>query len=151
MGASRNLEQDEHQVRPELRSLADRAFSRTAGAPLIGGNRVRLLKDAEQNYLEAIGATEQHIHFESYIIHKDKTGEMFADALIAKARQGVRVRLIYDWMGGLGKTSHHFALERFGFSPMPIDPLHRGDFRRKCLHAKGDLRVIAKRPCGPFG
>jgi cardiolipin synthase len=28
--------------------------------------------------------------------------------LIAKARQGVPVRLIYDWMGGLGKASTRF-------------------------------------------
>jgi len=34
---------------------------------------------------------------------------------------------------------------------MPIDPLHRGEFRRNCVHAKGDLRVIAERLCGPFG
>ena len=33
---------------------------------------------------------------------------MFADALVAKAREGVRVRLIYDWMGGFGKTSRSF-------------------------------------------
>jgi cardiolipin synthase len=101
----------ERQVHPELRSIADQAFSRAAGAPLIEGNCVRLLKDAAENYpawLDAIAVAKQHIHFESYIIHEDSTGEMFADALVAKARQGVRVRLIYDWMGGLGKSSHRF-------------------------------------------
>jgi len=111
MSASKNLERDERQFRPELRSIADRAFSRAAGAPLIGGNCVRLLKNAEQNYpawLDAIAGAKKHVHFESYIIHEDATGQMFAEALIAKARQGVRVRLIYDWMGGLGKTSRHF-------------------------------------------
>src|SRR5690349_9049031 len=111
MSASKNFERDERQFRPELRSVADRAFSRAAGAPLIGGNCVCLLKDAEQNYpawLNAIAAAKMHVHFESYIIHEDATGHMFAEALIAKAREGVRVRLIYDWMGGLGKTSRHF-------------------------------------------
>ena len=61
MSASRNPDQKEHQVRPELRSIADRAFSRAAGAPLIEGNYVRLLKDARENYpawLEAIGAAK---------------------------------------------------------------------------------------------
>jgi cardiolipin synthase len=111
MNASKHSERDERQDRPEIRAIADRAFSRAAGAPLIGGNCVRLLKDAEQNYpawLDAIAAAQKHIHFESYLIHDDKAGEMFADALIAKARQGVRVRLIYDWMGGLGRASRHF-------------------------------------------
>ncbi|MEN3329248.1 MAG: cardiolipin synthase [Acidobacteriota bacterium] len=94
-----------------VRDLANQAFSRAAGAPLIGGNRVRLLKDAHENYpawLAAIKAAERYIHFESYIIHEDSAGWMFADALVAKAREGVQVRLLYDWMGGLGKASRSF-------------------------------------------
>jgi cardiolipin synthase len=94
-----------------VRNLANQAFSRAAGAPLVGGNSVRLLKDAKENYpawLDAIKAAEHYIHFESYIIHEDDAGWMFADAFVAKAREGVRVRLIYDWMGGFGKTSHRF-------------------------------------------
>jgi cardiolipin synthase len=96
---------------PAIRDLADRAFSRAAGAPLVGGNDVRLLVDARENYpawLDAIAGAERHVHFESYIIHEDEAGWRFADALVAKAREGVRVRLIYDWMGGFGKTSHSF-------------------------------------------
>jgi cardiolipin synthase len=106
-----NSERDERQVRPALRALADRAFSRAAGAPLIGGNCVRLLKDAQENYpawLEAISAAKRHVHFESYIIHEDDTGRQFAESLIAKAREGVHVRLIYDWMGAFGKASRQF-------------------------------------------
>jgi cardiolipin synthase len=98
-------------TRPALHDIANQAFSRAAGAPLIDHNRVRLLRDASENYpawLEAIAAAQSHIHFESYIIHEDAIGAMFADALIAKAQQGVRVRLIYDWMGGLGKASRRF-------------------------------------------
>ena len=94
-----------------IRHLADQAFSRAAGAPLIAGNNVRLLLDAKENYpawLEAIDQAERYIHFESYIIHEDEVGWTFADALIAKARQGVRVRVIYDWLGGLGKTSRSY-------------------------------------------
>ena len=94
-----------------VRNLANQAFSRAAGAPLVGGNSVRLLKDAKENYpawLDAIKSAERYIHFESYIIHEDDAGWMFADALAAKAREGVRVRLIYDWLGGFGKTSRRF-------------------------------------------
>jgi cardiolipin synthase len=94
-----------------VRALSDLAFSRAAGAPLIGGNSVRLLKDAQENYpawLEAIRAAQHHIHFESYIVQEDDIGQEFADALIAKAQEGVRVRLIYDWLGGFGKTSRRF-------------------------------------------
>lgn len=101
----------EHSSLEAARALAEQAFSRAAGAPLIGNNWIRLLIDAADNYpawLDAIAAAKRHVHFESYIIHQDTVGETFADALIAKAQQGVRVRLIYDWMGGFGKASRSF-------------------------------------------
>jgi len=95
----------------EMWALAGQAFSRATGVSLVEGNHVRLLRDACENYpawLDAIGSATRHIHFENYIIREDNTGRKFADALIAKAREGVRVRLIYDWMGGLGRTSRRF-------------------------------------------
>src|SRR6185503_5987162 len=94
-----------------MRTLADQAFSRAAGTSLVGGNRIRLLKDAAENYpawLDAIAGATRSVHFESYIIHDDEIGERFARALIARARAGVPVRVIYDWMGGFGKTSRRF-------------------------------------------
>lgn len=102
---------DERTALAQVRELAAGAFSRTAGAPLIGGNRVRLLKDARENYprwLEAIRAARDHVHFETYFIQEDDTGREFAAALSAKAREGVRVRLIYDWMGNFRKASRGF-------------------------------------------
>lgn len=97
--------------RNALRLLADQALTRAAGTSLVSGNSVRLLKDARENYpawLDAIAGAPRWIHFESYIIHDDDVGERFADALIAKAREGVSVRVLYDWMGGFGKTSRRF-------------------------------------------
>jgi cardiolipin synthase len=94
-----------------LRQVADQIFSRASGARLREGNRVRLLKDATDNYprwLDAIAAARRTIHFEMYIIHEDAQGMLFADALMAKAREGVRVRVLYDWLGGFGKTSRGF-------------------------------------------
>ena len=94
-----------------MRALAEQAFSRAAGAALIGGNTIRLLRDARENYpawLAAIDGARRRIHFESYIIHDDEVGEVFARRLMAKAAEGVTVRVIYDWLGGLGKTSWRF-------------------------------------------
>ncbi len=94
-----------------LRAYADQAFSRAAGAPLIPGNRVRLLRDAEENYaawMNAILGAKHTIYFESYIIHSDDVGRQFVELLASKAREGVRVRVIYDWMGALGHTWWNF-------------------------------------------
>jgi cardiolipin synthase A/B len=94
--------------------MLDQAFGRASGAPLIPGNEVCLLRDASENYpawLEAIAAARRTIHFESYIIHDDEVGHRFAQALCARAAAGVRVRLIYDWLGAVGKTSLRFWRE----------------------------------------
>ena len=59
------------------RVAADQAFSRAAGAPLVDGNALHLLKDGFENYpawLAAIDAAERFIHFEMYILHDDQTG-----------------------------------------------------------------------------
>lgn len=111
MSKTAEIKQRLRATMPAVRELADRAFSRAAGAPLIEGNQVKLLKDAVENYpawLAAIAAAKRYVHFESYIIHQDEEGWKFAEALIAKAREGVTVRLLYDWMGGFGKASPSF-------------------------------------------
>ncbi len=98
---------DPHSSSP-VRVLAEQALSRAAGAPLVSGNCVRLLRDAAQNYpawLEAIAVAQRFILFENYIIENDVTGQRFVDALAARARAGVQVRVIYDWFGALGLGS----------------------------------------------
>lgn len=70
------------------RITAAGAFSRIVASPRVLGNRVRLLTDAAENYpawLEAIDAAREWIHFESYILHEDEVGRMFADRLAARA------------------------------------------------------------------
>jgi cardiolipin synthase len=85
-----------------LRLKTDQAFLRTTGAPLIAGNSLRILKDAKENYpawLEAIGNAREKIFFENYIIGNDEVGHRVIASLTDAARRGVRVFLIYDWLG----------------------------------------------------
>jgi len=89
----------------------DRAFARASGAPRRTGNLVRLLKDAAENYpawLDAIAASQRTVHCEMYIIHHDEEGDRFAEALMRKARDGVTVRVLYDWMGARGSAPAWF-------------------------------------------
>ena len=93
------------------RLLAEQALSRTAGAPLIGGNQVELLIDAEAHYaawLAAIRGARQRVLLENYIIRDDEVGLAFRDALIERARDGVLVAVIVDWMGCLGQSRAAF-------------------------------------------
>lgn len=86
-------------------------LSRAAGAEPIPGNAVQLLRNGAENYpawLAAIAAAKRTIHFENYIFRGDAIGQTFADALAAKARSGVAVRVLYDWMGCLGQVPFGF-------------------------------------------
>ena len=111
------------------RVLAERAFFRTAGAPLILGNGVRLLRDARENFpawLEAIRAAERSVTLECYIIDNDAVGREFVEALADKAAQGVRVRVVYDWLGSRGFGPLHRRLALAGaqvrcFNPPRLD------------------------------
>ncbi len=110
-----------------LRLLADQAFSRTAGAPLVAGNAVRLLKDAAENFpawLDAIRSAERSIFFESYIVGEDATGREFRDALAEKARAGVNVCVLHDWLGSPGKIVPGFwrPLSAAGASVRAFNP-----------------------------
>ena len=49
--------------------------------------------------LADIARAVHHIHLSTYIIEDDPLGNLVADTLIAKAREGVEVRLIYDDVG----------------------------------------------------
>ncbi|MEO8650289.1 MAG: phospholipase D-like domain-containing protein [Acidobacteriota bacterium] len=130
-------------------------FTRVTGASLVHGNEVKLLINAEANYpawLEAIRSAEERIYFESYIIHGDEQGDIFADALIDRAKSSVDVKLIYDWLGGLGKTPRRFwrrlaaeGIEVRCYNPPKLsDPL--GVFsrdHRKVLTVDGQIAFVS--------
>ena len=136
------------------RLLADRLFSRVAGAVPVEGNEVRLLRDGAENYpawLAAIAAARRTVHLENYIIRADGIGQRFAAALAAKAREGVTVRVLYDWMGCLS-TRHGFwrqlreaGVEVRCFNPPRLDSpfgwLSRN--HRKTCSVDGEVGFVA--------
>lgn len=74
--------------------------------------------------LMEIGKAEHHIHLDTFIIASDPLGQIVADALIDKARQGVEVRVVYDDVGSW-KTKNHFfdrmraeGIEVYAFMPV---------------------------------
>jgi cardiolipin synthase len=81
------------------------AINRAAGGRSVPGNRVELLIDGPDTYQrmhEVIGQARQWIHFENYIIRSDSAGWRFAELLARRARDGIHVRVLYDWLGSVG-------------------------------------------------
>jgi cardiolipin synthase A/B len=93
------------------RILAEQALSRSAGAPLITGNAVELLIDAQAHFdawLAAIRGARRRVLLENYIFRNDEVGIAFRDALVERAQSGVFVAVIGDWVGCLGQSRSSF-------------------------------------------
>ena len=92
-------------------SALERAFDRASGTSAVSGNAVALLFDGPEIYRamhEMIAGARRRIHFENYIFRDDECGCGFADALIARARDGITVRILYDWVGSIATGRRHW-------------------------------------------
>ena len=77
-----------------------------AEAPIYGQSKIDVFtsgKDTFDAIFADIESAKEHIHVEFYIVEPDELGFRFRDLLIKKANEGVRVRFIYDYLGGFGK------------------------------------------------
>ena len=77
-------------------------LGRVSDAPLREGNRLALLTNGPDTYddwLAAIARAQHWVHLDNYIIANDEIGNRFAEALAAKAAEGVSVRVLHDWFG----------------------------------------------------
>ena len=78
------------------------AFAEMATVPFTTGNDAALLIDGEATFdalFEALDAAETYVLAQFYIIHDDEIGTAFKERLVAAARRGVTVRLLYDGVG----------------------------------------------------
>lgn len=98
------------------------------GSPLTTGNQVVLLQDGPATYramFAAIEAARDHINLETYILDADDVGHHFAQALIAKQRQGVQVNLIRDSVGTFGTPADFFQrMTDSGIQVLEFNPVN---------------------------
>jgi cardiolipin synthase len=74
------------------------------GFPPVSGNRVTFLLSGEDDYAELerrILAARHSIHIATFILSRDATGKRFVELLAARAREGIKVRLLLDALGCL--------------------------------------------------
>jgi len=104
-----NFSAGEKKVKQQLvreYSVADPQFHRAMGSLLgpgiVGGNQAVELLNGDQIFpamLGAIRAAKASINFETYIYWSGDIGKQFADALSERARAGVKVHILLDWVG----------------------------------------------------
>jgi cardiolipin synthase A/B len=104
-----NLSLGDKQIDRQLGHLyatQDPQFLRTMGVllgpSLVDGNAVRELLNGDEIFpamLDAIRGAQRTITFETYIYWSGTVGAQFADALAERARAGVKVHVLLDWIG----------------------------------------------------
>lgn len=88
----------------------DRLAQGSTGFPPSTSQRVQLLVDGVATFdalVAAISQATDHVHIEYYIFDADVTGARVRDALVERARAGVKVRLLLDALGS-GRASRQF-------------------------------------------
>lgn len=104
-----------------------RLFMKTESAfPFPGNTTVPYFDGASfvTSLLREIANARHHIHLEYYIFMDDATGRLVTDALIAKAREGVEVRVIVDDLGCWKAKKRFFSnMERNGIEVVRFMPV----------------------------
>lgn len=101
---------------PRLYGTAQPQFERALGSLLgpgiVGGNAVTELLNGDQIFppmLAAIRAAQKSVTFETYIYWSGDIGKQFADALSERARAGVPVHVLLDWVGSAKMEESYLA------------------------------------------
>ena len=126
-----------HEIAP-LYSARSTEFRQSAGS-LVGpnflpGNNVTTLVNGDQIFpsmLAAIRSAKQSINFETYVLWDGEIARQFIDALVERARAGVKVSIILDAQGthkmGLSNLAR---LKDAGVDVAKYNPLFWPDLRR---------------------
>ena len=104
-GCITSEKQIKHEI-PRLYSVDDAQFAQTMGSMLgpsiVKGNRFKALLNGDEIFPAMLGAIEgaqQTVTFETYIYWSGEIGKKFAEALSERARAGVKVHVLLDWLG----------------------------------------------------
>lgn len=94
-----------------------KALSYKGQMPITGRNRTAIFNNGHDTYeamLAAIRDAKHHIHLATYILRSDGIGRLFQQALLAKACEGVTVRLLYDGIGCIKLNEDYIRTLREG-------------------------------------
>ena len=101
-GSEKSIERSIERLYDAQDRQFDRAMGVLLGPAIVEGNRFDVLLNGDEIFpamLAAIRNAEKSITFESYIYWSGSIGQEFSEALSERARAGVRVHLLLDWLG----------------------------------------------------
>lgn len=138
----------------EHRKLIDLFTNQQMALPF-KGNTVEIYKDGYEFFpalLAEIAKARHHIHIDVYIFCDDALGRLVSDALIAKAREGVEVRLIYDDVACWSvKNSFYERMREEGIEVHPFMPVKFPVFTSKANYRNHRKVIVIDGKVGFIG
>ncbi len=123
-----------------------RSMSNLLGPPLVAGNEVKELLNGDEIFppmLKAIRSAQKTITFETYIYWSGKIGREFATALAERAKAGVKVHVMVDWVGSAKMDQELLDLmEESGVEIRKYHPLHWYNISRMNNRTHRKLLVV---------
>ena len=102
--------------------------------------------------LKEIASAKDHIHLDMYIFEDDALGNMVRDALVAKVREGVEVRLIYDDVGCWNVSNRFFErMREEGIEVAPFLPVRFPSFTSKVNYRNHRKMIVIDGRAGFIG
>ncbi|MGM9488185.1 cardiolipin synthase [Ideonella sp. YS5] len=102
-----------------------RAMGNLLGPPILQGNKTEVLVNGDMIFAAMLGAIKQarrSVTFETYIYWSETIGREFADALIDRARSGVKVHVLLDWVGSAKMEARY--LEEMKAAGIEVERYH---------------------------
>ena len=148
------VEQRDFYVPERYKQLVDLFINQNFALPF-KDNQIDIMTNGHAFFpalLRDIAQARHHVHICMYIIEDDALGRLVADALIAKARSGVEVRLIYDDVG-CWKVGRHFfeRMREGGIEMAPYLPVHFPSFTSKANYRNHRKVIVIDGVVGYIG
>jgi len=109
-------------------------------------NKIDVLSDGESTFeavFEAIRKAKDHIHIEFFIFDDDKISNQLRELLIQKSREGVRVRLIYDYWGSFNLSKKYLkSMKEAGIYFRPFLPFRWRISRSSKINYRNHRKLI---------
>lgn len=148
------VEQENLRVSERHKQLVDLFVNQSFSLPF-KDNQIDIMTDGYAFFpelLKDIARAQHHIHIDMYIFEDDALGQLVADALIDKAREGVHVRVIYDDVG-CWNVNHSFFehMREEGIEVAPFLPVRFPSFTSKVNYRNHRKIIVIDGTVGYIG
>jgi cardiolipin synthase len=113
--------------------------------PVMKGNRCTLLIDGKATFdsiLEGIATARRYILFQFFIIHHDELGKRVKQALMERARAGVKVYVLYDKIGSAGLSRSYMSELKAAGVRVGVFRVGRGWLNRFRINFRNHRKIV---------